>query len=86
MKENIVYQGAKERAADDILKTTALIYFKEALVLQKYEDCRGLAQKAKEFGARQSEIRKVIVEYLNKGEAKRRGGAREIKGGRLRYY
>lgn len=57
--------------SDEILKTTTLIYFKEALDKQEYELCPELIKTAKGFGAKESEIRQVITLYL-----------KELKGGR----
>ena len=86
MKNNIVLNGNKEVASDSLLKTTSLIYLKEALVNQQFEDCPGLVETAKAYGARQSEIRKAIAEYIAIGGKGRRKGTNRKYGGRLRYY
>ena len=49
---------------DEVLKATALLYFKDALVKQEYETCAELAAVAREHGAAQSEINEVIAMYL----------------------
>ena len=49
---------------DEVLKVTSLIYFKDALIKEQYENCRELIQTAKKFGAQQSEIRQIINEYI----------------------
>ncbi len=51
---------------DEVLKVSALLYFKEALVRQEYETCAELAAAAKEHGAEQSEINEVIAAYLQR--------------------
>ena len=51
---------------DEVLKVSALLYFKEALVRQEYETCAELAAAAKEHGAEQSEINGVIAAYLQR--------------------
>lgn len=58
------------RLTDNVLKATALVYLKEALFRQKYEQCAELIRSAKEFGAGEEEVRGVIEEYV-----------RELKGG-----
>jgi len=50
---------------DQILKVTALLYLKEALVTQKYETCRELIDTAKKLGIKQEDISTVIEDYLN---------------------
>ena len=58
---------------DEVLKATALLYFKDALVEQEYETCAELATVAKEHGAGQSEINEVIAMYLRGGKAQGAG-------------
>lgn len=50
--------------SDEVLKLTSLIYLKEALVAQRYEDCAGLIAEAKDLGAKQSEISALIAEVF----------------------
>ncbi len=49
-----------------MLKVTALLYLKEALLEEAYEGCAEFVQTAKDAGARQSEVRAVIIGY-NRG-------------------
>ena len=53
--------------SDQLLKVTALLYFKEALVAQKYESCRELIDTAKDLGVSQGDISAVIADHLNPG-------------------
>jgi len=88
MKENAVFKNEKNKpeARDEVLKATSLLYFKEALFNEEYEDCRELIRIAKRFGARQTDIRRVI-DQSNRGARVGRGNeANKGKGGRLRFY
>ena len=51
--------------SDQILKVTALLYLKEALVAQEYESCQELIDTAKNLGVNSDDISAVITEYLN---------------------
>ena len=51
-------------AADALLKATSLLYLKDALQRERYEECPELIQKAKSFGASLREISDVIAKYL----------------------
>ena len=85
MKENTAFKN-KPIARDEVLKTTSLLYFKEALFNEEYEDCKELVWIAKRFGARKDDIRKVIADS-NRGVRVGRGNeAKKGKGGRLRFY
>ena len=87
MKENIVFKNEKKKsiARDEVLKVTSLLYFKEALFNEEYEDCKELIRLAKWFGARKGDIRRVIADS-NRGVRVGRGnGANKGKGGRLRF-
>jgi len=70
--------------ADDTLKTTALLYLKEALEAERYEDCAELIASAKELGAQRSEIKQVINAYVRvlktgrQNEANRNVGRRRF--------
>lgn len=46
--------------SNQILKATALIYLKDALDNQDYEECEELIQKAKKFGATQNDIDEIL--------------------------
>ena len=66
MKNELVLKNEANRAiqSDEILKTTALIYFNDALLQQDYEQCPELISLAKQFGAQPGEIKQVIASYL----------------------
>jgi hypothetical protein len=87
MRNNMVFENDnnKPTAPDELLKTTSLLYFKEALRNQQIEQCPALIKTAKRFGAGNTDIRKVINEYTNRGKAGRRNEARQAIGGRLRF-
>ena len=42
------------------IKLTALLYLKEALVKQRYEECAELADVAREYGAAEFEIKDLL--------------------------
>ena len=72
--------------SEEILKVTALLYLKEALRKEQYEGCPELIRTAKGFGARQSEVRKVIVEYIGTVKGRfPRNRITNVKGGRPRF-
>lgn len=68
-----------------LLKVTALLYLKEALYKQKFEQCAELVQAAKRYGATTEEVHKVIARYVRRlqqgmmyeATAKQRGVLRE---------
>jgi len=86
MRNEIALNRDSVFATDKLLKTTSLIYLKEALTNQQYEDCSRLVTSARGYGARQSEIRKVIAEYLVGAKAVRRARGTQKYGGRLGSY
>lgn len=49
---------------NDTLKTTALLYLREALLNESYEDCRELIQEAETFGAGHTEISGIFADYF----------------------
>ena len=63
---------------DRVLKATSLLYFKDALLNQRYEDCAELISSAKSFGAQPGEICRIIAEAtgMNTGQ----NGAYRTKG------
>lgn len=63
---------------NEILKTTALVYVKDALDRQAYESCAELIGLAKGFGASQDDIRDVIALYLKGDRARTSGQANRI--------
>ena len=87
MNNNTVFtnRNNEPKAPDELLKTTALLYFKEALKDQEYEQCPALIKNAKRFGADQIDITKVIAEYQNRGKTGRLYEANAKIGGRLRF-
>ena len=88
MKENIVFKNEENNpvARDEVLKVTSLLYIKEALFNEEYEDCRELIRIAKRFGARQGDIRRVIAQSDQRARVSRGNEANKGKGGRLRFY
>ncbi len=66
MKDQALLNQEQAFGSDQILKVTALLYFKEALIAQEYEVCQELITTARQFGASQGEISTVITAYLKK--------------------
>lgn len=65
MRNEVIASGQSgSRVADGVLKATSLIYFKEALVNEQYEDCADFIRTAQSFGAQQSEISRIIAEVI----------------------
>ena len=83
--KNTTFQNANNKPAanDELLKITALLYFKEALVDQEYEQCPALIANAKRYGARRADIKQVIEE-VRKGKADRQLEQDVALGGRLK--
>ena len=48
------------RRSRDPVKVTALIYLREALISERYENCADFIAIAKEFGALDAEIRALL--------------------------
>jgi len=65
MENNVLLSPDQALGSDQLLKVTALLYFKEALVAQEYETCQELIGTAKNLGVDPVDISAVIVEYLN---------------------
>jgi len=63
MKNNTLLK--EELGTEQLLKLTALLYLKEALVNQEFETCPELIETAKKAGAEQEEISTILAEYLN---------------------
>ena len=80
MKNNVLLNEGQALGTDQILKVTALLYLKEALVAQEYETCQELIDTAKNLGVDQSDISALIADYLNADNPGRQ------KGNRLRTY
>jgi hypothetical protein len=49
-----------KRVARDPVKLTALLYLREALLEQRYEECRAFIEVAEEFGAQDFEIQYLL--------------------------
>lgn len=45
---------------DQVLKTTALLYLKEAVINEEFERCSELVDSARKYGAEENEIREVL--------------------------
>jgi hypothetical protein len=87
MENNVVFNNGKTITVtfNDMLRVTALLYLKDALIKEEYEGCAELIKAAKSFGARQSEVSKVLTEYKFKLKAARQNEANQFNGGRLRF-
>ena len=64
MRNNVLPNETQVIGTDQLLKVTASLYLKEALVAQEYEQCRELIDTAKELGVEQGDISAVIADYL----------------------
>lgn len=84
-RASITNKNHEPQAPDELLKITALLYFKEALVKQEYEQCPALIATAKRFGANQVDIWNVIAEFGSSEKTGRHNEADEQIGGRLRF-
>ena len=67
MEKNVQLIEEQALGSDQLLKLTALVYLKEALVAQAFETCQELVGTARELGVEAAEISAVIAEYLNAG-------------------
>ena len=64
MNNNTVLSAEQALGPDQILKVTALLYLKEALVAQQYEACQELVDTAKKLGVAPGDISAVIADHL----------------------
>lgn len=48
------------RVRRDPVKLTALLYLREALLAERYEECPGFIEVAREFGAQEREIEELL--------------------------
>ncbi len=87
MKRNVAVNNEENKpiARDGVLQATALLYFKEALLNERYEDCAELVRIAKGFGVQPSEISGVIAESNRGARACQVSEADQGIGGRLRF-
>lgn len=62
MKDHIqVQEGSRARVNQKHpVRLTALIYLKEALLAERYEECKELVDIAKEFGAKEMDLRILL--------------------------
>jgi len=65
MENNALLNQGHAPGSDQILKITALLYLKEALVAQEYESCQELIDTAKKLGANPGDISAMIADYLD---------------------
>lgn len=84
MRHNLVFPGreSKPLAAEGLLKATSLLYLKDALQKERYEECAALIQVAKSYGADSGDIGRAIAEALRKFNSGQ-GGASLTKGRRF---
>jgi len=54
----------RNKTADNVLKATALVYLKEALLKEDYEHCALLAAQVRKYGASESEIKTILNEAV----------------------
>ncbi|MGE3980669.1 MAG: hypothetical protein AB7F70_04480 [Candidatus Omnitrophota bacterium] len=68
MKNRFINQENKTNrnlnSRENLLKVTALLYLKEALYKEKYEECPELIEVAKRYGVEQDEIQKIISRHV----------------------
>jgi hypothetical protein len=76
MKNNVLTDQELAFGPDQTLKLTALLYLKEALNAQQFENCRELIDTAKNLGVDSGEISAVIADYLNANNPGRQKGNR----------
>jgi hypothetical protein len=50
----------RRRKSRHPVKLTALLYLKEALITEEYEECRAIIEIAKDFGAEEFEILNLL--------------------------
>jgi hypothetical protein len=60
------FNSEKPTNSDQMLKATSLLYLKEALGKEQYEECAALIQKAIRYGAKQVEIRQILKAHVQK--------------------
>jgi 4-aminobutyrate aminotransferase-like enzyme len=84
MSNNLLCNNNKPTIPNETLKATSLLYLREALLKQKYEDCTELIQTAKEFGAQQNEISGIIAEAVRGEQGGQQNEANKQRKGRRR--
>jgi hypothetical protein len=69
MRNNLITANQKKPPApNEVLKATALVYLKDALIKEEFEQCPELIQKAQYFGADKTEVQKVIAEFIKEAK------------------
>ena len=81
--ENNTLTQEQALASNEVLKLTALLYFQEALLKQEYEACPGLISIAKNLGAENDQIDRVIAGYLRGDKAGGNNGANRLNNRRF---
>ena len=74
MKNNVLANQGQALGSDQILQVTALLYLKEALIVQEYESCQELIDTSKNLGVSSEDISAVITEYLSANNPGRQKG------------
>ena len=87
MRNNLFLNKNETVVPDEILKVTSLIYLKDALINEKYEDCKELVRAARKFGAQQRDVRRVLAGYVRGMNVPQPFGITKKTrgGGRLRF-
>ena len=57
----------KPISSSELKRQMALLYFRDALEQQCFEECPGLAAEARRLGAGQRDIRRAIADYVRGG-------------------
>lgn len=70
---------------DNMLKATSLLYFKEALFKERYEDLRGLLKTAKRYGVEDVEVQKILGRHVKRLQAAQQNEAIGIRNNRIRF-
>ncbi len=65
MQNKLFNKDKKSYNRNNPLKETALMYLKESLNKERYEECSEMIKNAKRFGAQPNEIAQVIREYTD---------------------
>lgn len=65
---NLGWTAARRRTSRHPVKLTALLYLKEALLNEEYENCAPAIEVAREFGAEDFEIRNLVEDPRRKPE------------------
>ena len=77
MRNSLVLEkeGSSALAADSLLKATSLLYLKDALEEERYEECGYIIENAKSYGASRSEISAVVAKHIRKLNSGQNGAA-----------